>query len=112
MRLRASTESEARQQNRETGAPAAAVEPDPAQPHAIQTALIHRAESSGIFDLKLYREIFANSNDAIAVIDPSGRYLEQNAAHRQLIGYTDEELVNESPSIHLGHEAFQQIAEA
>ena len=57
----------------------------------------------------LYREIFVHSNEPIAIIDPAGRYLEQNAAHRELLGYSDEELKNETPAIHLGTEAFESI---
>ena len=58
----------------------------------------------------LYREIFVHSNEPIAIIDTAGRYLEQNAAHRELLGYSDEELKNETPAIHLGAEAFEIIA--
>jgi PAS domain S-box-containing protein len=62
--------------------------------------------------LSLYRQIFENSPDGIAVIDPSGAYLEQNAAHAILIGYSDAELVGRTPAIHLGQETFVQIAQA
>jgi PAS domain S-box-containing protein len=58
----------------------------------------------------LYREIFVHSNEPIAIIDPAGRYLQQNNAHRELLGYSDEELVGQTPAIHLGDEAFQAIA--
>lgn len=58
----------------------------------------------------LYREIFVHSNEPIAIIDPAGYYLEQNAAHRHLLGYSDEELYGQTPAIHLGAEAFQTIA--
>lgn len=61
--------------------------------------------------LALYREIFANAADAIAVIDPQGYYLEQNAAHRFLVGYSDEELRGCTPAIHFGEEAFATIAD-
>ncbi|MGK7927284.1 MAG: PAS domain S-box protein, partial [Spirulina sp.] len=60
--------------------------------------------------LKLYREIVANAKDAIAIIDSSGYYLEQNSAHAHLIGYADEELTGETPSIHMGDEVFGAIA--
>jgi PAS domain S-box-containing protein len=61
--------------------------------------------------LILYREIFVNSTDGIAVIDPAGFYVEQNAAHAALTGYSDAELLGQTPAIHLGHEAFARIAE-
>ena len=42
--------------------------------------------------LALYRAIFLNSTEAIAIIDRAGRYLEQNPAHQALLGYTEHEL--------------------
>jgi PAS domain S-box-containing protein len=58
----------------------------------------------------LYREIFVHSNEPIAILDPEGRYLEQNLAHQELLGYSDEELEGQTPAIHLGVEVFQAIA--
>jgi len=49
--------------------------------------------------LTLYREIIANSNDAIALISPQGYFLEQNKAHSLLMGYSDHELLGQSPAI-------------
>jgi PAS domain S-box-containing protein len=62
--------------------------------------------------LVLYREIFAHSTDAIAIVDTAGVYVEQNAAHRALVGYSDEELAGRTPAIHLGEERFQEVARA
>jgi PAS domain S-box-containing protein len=59
--------------------------------------------------LALYRSIFVKSTEAIAIIDPDGRYLEQNAAHADLLGYTDDELRDQTPAIHLGDEQFEGI---
>jgi len=42
--------------------------------------------------LRFYQEIVANSNNAIAIYDSQGNFVEQNAAHRTLLGYEDEEL--------------------
>ena len=58
----------------------------------------------------LYREIFVHSNEPIAIIDPEGYYVEQNSAHRELLGYEDDELKGKTPAIHLGQEVFQAIA--
>lgn len=58
-----------------------------------------------------YREIFRFSHDGIAIIDLDGRYLEQNEAHRRLIGYDDDELRRVTPAIHLGDEQFQHIVD-
>lgn len=62
--------------------------------------------------LALFRGIFAESTDGIAVIDTDGMYLEQNPAHAALTGCSDEELVGQTPAIHLGETAFRQIVES
>ncbi|MDQ3665701.1 MAG: PAS domain S-box protein [Acidobacteriota bacterium] len=58
---------------------------------------------------ELYREIFNHSNEPIAIISPEGYYLLQNAAHRDLFGYSHEELLGQTPAIHMGREAFESI---
>jgi PAS domain S-box-containing protein len=60
----------------------------------------------------LYREIFRHSSEPIAILDPDGFYLDQNAAHAQLLGYTDEELKNQTPALHMGAEAFAEVVRA
>jgi len=62
--------------------------------------------------LALYREIFINSQDGIAIIDLQGFYLEQNEAHKSLIGYSDDELAGITPAIHLGEEGFSTVVNA
>ena len=57
----------------------------------------------------LYREIFIHSREAIAIISPDGRYLEQNGEHYKLLGYSDEELHGQTPAIHVGEEVFAKI---
>ncbi|MEG4530953.1 PAS domain S-box protein [Microcoleus sp. D2_18a_D3] len=61
--------------------------------------------------LKLYREIFLNSNDAIVIIDADGFFLEQNRAHQTLLGYTDAELEAEASPLVAG-ERFSAIAQS
>jgi len=61
------------------------------------------------FQPDLYREIFVHSNEPIAIISPDGQYIQQNAAHRNLLGYSDEELRGQTPAIHFGKEAFASI---
>ena len=61
------------------------------------------------FGPELYREIFNHSNEPIAIISPEGHYLDQNTAHRDLLGYSDEELLGQTPAIHMGREAFENI---
>ncbi|HET7286676.1 MAG TPA: PAS domain S-box protein, partial [Pyrinomonadaceae bacterium] len=60
-------------------------------------------------DADLYREIFAHSREAIAIIDPDGYYLQQNGAHFTLLGYADDDLEGKTPAIYLGEKTFQQI---
>ncbi len=62
--------------------------------------------------LELYRRIFAESVDGIAIIDRNGCYVEQNRAHELLTGYSDADLRDQTPAIHLGQEGFQQITAA
>ncbi len=73
-----------------------------------QTQLAERARAEE--SLRLYRQIFASSSEAIAIVDPQGFYVEQNDAHRQLLGYSDEQLRGATPSVHLGDTAFADIA--
>ena len=61
-------------------------------------------------DASLYREIFAHSTEAIAILSPDGSYLEQNGAHYHLLRYTDDELKGKTPAIHLGEETFAAVA--
>jgi PAS domain S-box-containing protein len=60
-------------------------------------------------DADLYREIFAHSNEAIAIIDPNGVYLQQNGAHFTLLGYADDDLEGQTPALDLGTESFAEI---
>lgn len=60
--------------------------------------------------LRVYRKIFENSTDGIAIINSDGRYLEQNAAHGEMLGYDAADLRDATPAIHLGDEAFAKIA--
>ena len=57
----------------------------------------------------LYREIFAHSKEAIAIVDPDGYYLQQNGAHFTLLGYADDDLKGKTPAIYLGEKTFQHI---
>jgi anti-anti-sigma factor len=59
--------------------------------------------------LRLYGETIAHSTDGIAIIDLQGRYVEQNAAHQEMIGYSNEELKGKTPAIHLDEQDFVAI---
>jgi PAS domain S-box-containing protein len=76
----------------------------------------HKQANAGSLALEkqtpdLYKAIFIHSAEAIAIIDPRGYYLEQNAAHQQLVGYSDEELRGHTPAIHMGRETFALVAQ-
>ncbi len=57
----------------------------------------------------LYRAIFTHSREPIAIIDTKGLYLEQNSAHAELLGYSDDELRNQTPAIHMGDREFAEV---
>ena len=59
--------------------------------------------------LALYREIVTQAKDAIAILDLQGRYLEQNPAHRSLLGYSDEELLGRTAAFHLEDEGWASL---
>ncbi|MEP6718187.1 MAG: PAS domain S-box protein [bacterium] len=69
-------------------------------------------QRANLLGLDLYQAIFRNSREPVAITDPQGFYLEQNAAHAQLLGYSDEELRNQTPAIHLGEEVFSEVGRA
>ncbi|MFH1570523.1 MAG: ATP-binding protein [Gemmatimonadota bacterium] len=50
--------------------------------------------------LELYREVIANAQDAVAIFDLEGRYVDHNPAHSRLLGYSLEELVGHRPALH------------
>lgn len=60
-------------------------------------------------DSDLYREIFAHSSEAIAIVDPKGFYLKQNGAHFTLLGYSDDDLQGQTPGLDLGEDCFAEV---
>jgi PAS domain S-box-containing protein len=58
--------------------------------------------------LRLCAEIISRSADAIRILDPSWKIIEQNAAHRELFGIPDELLLGNTPAIIFGDEQFQR----
>jgi PAS domain S-box-containing protein len=60
--------------------------------------------------LMLYRRIFEMCGEGVAITDPDGRYVEQNAAHERITGYADHELAARTPAAHFGDEGFRKIA--
>ena len=59
--------------------------------------------------LALFREIFLNSNEAVAIFSPDGVYLEQNDAYSHLTGFPAEEAAGRTMAIITGEEQSRQI---
>ncbi len=57
----------------------------------------------------LYRDIYLNNEDGIAILDVNGCYSEINPAHTEILGYKPEELAGKSPAIFLGDKLFAEI---
>jgi PAS domain S-box-containing protein len=62
-----------------------------------------------VMELQIYKKIFESAHDAICVIEPDGHYILQNPAHRRLTGYSDDELMDKTPALHVGQEVFSGI---
>ena len=60
--------------------------------------------------MRFYRQVFENAKEGIVIQDGGGRIVEQNAAHLDLLGYPDEELLGKMPSHYLagGRDEFGQ----
>jgi PAS domain S-box-containing protein len=88
-------------------------EPAPSAGPSVSTNFERRRASGSPMEnaLALYRAIFVNASEAIAITDTNGRYLEQNAAHQRLIGYSDEELRGQTPVVHMDETEFRAISE-
>lgn len=58
--------------------------------------------------VRLYQQIFFHAKEGIGILDSGGRIIEQNAAHRAMLGYPDEELIGKTPADYLenGLDAF------
>lgn len=61
--------------------------------------------------LGLYQQLVNHSREAIAILDCSGYYVEQNPAHRSLLGYSDTELLGRKPTFHLGAQAAASLTQ-
>jgi PAS domain S-box-containing protein len=62
--------------------------------------------------LQLYQQIFLKSNDAIAILDPQGYYLETNQAHTALLGYSASKLWGKNPANLMGEQAFASVIQS
>ena len=60
-------------------------------------------------DLRLYREIFVNTNDAIAILDPQAHLVEVNPAYLRLSGFSLADTDRLSPVNILKGDGFQRV---
>jgi signal transduction histidine kinase len=60
--------------------------------------------------LRLCAEIISRSAEAIRILDPHGKIIEQNAAHRELFGIPDGVLLGKTSAVIFGNEQFKEIA--
>jgi len=60
-------------------------------------------------NLQLYKEIFFNSSDSIEIIKPDFTFYDQNPSHRELFGYSNEELQGKTPATYMGEENFYEM---
>ncbi len=63
-------------------------------------------------NLQLYKEIFFNSSDSIEIIKPDFTFYDQNPSHRELFGYSIEELKGKTPEIYMGEKDFNEMKHA
>jgi PAS domain S-box-containing protein len=70
---------------------------------------LSRALDKKVQKYRLYRQIFTNSRDAIAILDINGFYIEYNKAYVHLLGTSERELKGQTPAIHLGQESFSEV---
>lgn len=59
--------------------------------------------------LMLIQQIFLNIDEAVAIIDRDGKYVEQNKAHEKLLGYKMEELYGKTPLIHMKKSDYERV---
>ena len=62
--------------------------------------------------LHRYKEIILNSQDAVAILDCDGCFLEVNPAHELLLGYSSAELLGQTPVVYCGEKVFGDVGEA
>ena len=77
--------------------------------HKFQSSLSRKLEDK-VRELDLYRKIFDNSIEAIAVVNKDGHIIRQNQAHLDLFGYPGDELKGKTPEVYLPKEEMDTIA--
>lgn len=75
-------------------------------------ASLSRKLQEKIKDLGLYRMVFDNSTEAVAIVDDTGRLLRHNKAQGRLLGYSEEELIGSTPYRYLDERTAEIIRDA
>lgn len=60
-------------------------------------------------ELSVYKKIFDNSKEGIAIVDKNLKYVRQNSAHEQILGCTAEDLKGNTPAFFMGEESLQKV---
>ncbi|MBL4848119.1 MAG: response regulator [Planctomycetes bacterium] len=58
------------------------------------------------------RSLFAHAPGGIVLLDEKGHHLEQNLAHRKILGFSDEDLASQTPAHYLGARVWSQLQES
>ncbi|MBU4119609.1 MAG: PAS domain S-box protein [Proteobacteria bacterium] len=74
---------------------------DPLDLFRMYDSSVSRKLNEKIRELDLYRLVFSNSTEAVAIVDRAGFVVKQNPAHYQLLGYMEEDLRGKSPVVYL-----------
>ncbi len=82
---------------------------NPERPEESEKTSIPKKIKGEIDTFHLYKDIFSNSKDAVAIVNQNGYYLEQNPSHRTLFQYSDDALRGKTPAIHFGEKSFSGI---
>ncbi len=59
-------------------------------------------------EMELYRKVFENAAEAIAIINTDGIIIKQNPAQYRMLGYSDDDLRGRTPAVYLGDELFSE----
>ncbi|MCF8392035.1 MAG: response regulator [Bacteroidales bacterium] len=73
--------------------------------------IVYEITEQRVFEesIVLYKMIFENNLDGIAILDLDNKYITSNDAHAKIIGYSTDEILANNPSLFLGDKLFSEI---
>ena len=74
--------------------------------------MVNTEDNETVIAHQFYQAVFVSSPDAIAIIDCRARYVEQNDAHRFLLGYSDADLLGQTPRLHTEDAVCERVLSA